>query len=236
MRPDAIVIVGVLAHVGDPHRLPGHRNASDKGSLAGASWIGVKVLEKLGSNPRLGANRIDVAVAQEDRRGRRAAERPRGIGQGPENQVQIERRTADHLQNVGGRSLLFQGLGQVTGARLHFIKQAHVVDGDHSLFGKRLKERDLPIGESARLEAHEGDHADRLAVAKHRHSQNGPEAKVNDPSRGIFQVFRDVRDVDDRAKSGSHVTKRSRARVRRGKSAPSRRAPPATSCSGRQDG
>ena len=121
------------------------------------------------------------------------------LGESREHRVQVERRTADHLQNVGGRSLLFQCLGQVTGARLHFIKQAHVVDGDHGLVSEGLKQRDLPVRERARLELDKGDRANRLAVAKHRHSEHRPETDLDDCIRRVFRILRNIGDMNDRA-------------------------------------
>ena len=52
LRPGAVTVVGVGGHVGDMHRLPGHRHTSNEGILAGRSGIGVNVFPKFGSNPR----------------------------------------------------------------------------------------------------------------------------------------------------------------------------------------
>ena len=106
-----------------------------------------------------------------------------------EHRLQIERRAADDLENVGGRRLLLKRFLEVARLRLHLVEQAHVVDGDDGLFGERLKERDLSIGERARLEPDKRNSADRLAVAKHRHGQHGPEADLDDRGRRIFWVL-----------------------------------------------
>src|SRR6516162_2076989 len=52
---------------------------------------------------------------------------------------QIEGRTADYLEHVGGRRLLLEGLSQ-------FVEQPRVLDGDDSLSGKVLKKRNLGFG------------------------------------------------------------------------------------------
>ena len=72
-----------------------------------------------------------------------------GFNQCLQNQLQIERRAADHLEHVGGRGLLLQRLGEVAGARLHLVEQAHVLDRDHGLIGEGLDECDLALRERA---------------------------------------------------------------------------------------
>ena len=52
----------------------------------------------------------------------------------------LERRSAsgDDAQDLAGRSLLLQGFGEIAVARLEFLEQAHVLDGDDGLVGEGL--------------------------------------------------------------------------------------------------
>jgi len=77
----------------------------------------------------LPANRSLVGVAQPSSR----------LNQRIENCLQIECRTADDLEHVGGSCLLLQGLGQILGMRLHFVEQAHIADCNHGLIGESLQ-------------------------------------------------------------------------------------------------
>jgi hypothetical protein len=64
------------------------------------------------------------------------------------------------LQNLGGRGLLLQCLRQFARARLHLVKQPHVLDRDHRLVGEGGGELDLLGGErpnSAALQDHDAD-------------------------------------------------------------------------------
>ena len=55
------------------------------------------------------------------------------------------------FEHVGGRGLLLQRFGEVARARLHLVEQPHVLDRDHGLVGEGLDQRDLSLGEPARL-------------------------------------------------------------------------------------
>jgi hypothetical protein len=57
-----------------------------------------------------------------------------------ENRVEVEGRAADHLEHVGGRSLLLQGFAKLA-------EQARVLDRDHRLAGETLQQLDLLVAE-----------------------------------------------------------------------------------------
>ena len=82
---------------------------------------------------------------------------------------------------------------------LRLVEEADIVDGDDRLIGKCLQQLDLPIGVRARIGSRGVDDADRLAIAQHRHGENGPKAGLYNGTRGIFGVGGDVRDMDDGA-------------------------------------
>ena len=127
----------------------------------GLSLAGAGVGAKAEDLPVANANRAAISAAEFDCRGNQCAE----------HRLQIERRSADDLQHLGGRGLQLQRLRQIARARLHLVEQAHVLDRDDGLVGEGLDKRDLPVGEAARLRTRQGDHADHFAVAVHRHRE-----------------------------------------------------------------
>src|SRR5260370_25478096 len=67
-----------------------------------------------------------------------------------EDRLDICRRAADHPKDLARRRLLLEGLGNLRMSSgegavllLQLLEQAHVLDGDHRLLGKRLKQGDL---------------------------------------------------------------------------------------------
>src|SRR6476620_3645923 len=63
-----------------------------------------------------------------------------------EHWLQLTRRATDDTQHLRGRNLLFQRLGEITGARLHLVEQPHVLDCNHRLVGERVDQIDLLLG------------------------------------------------------------------------------------------
>ncbi|HSD87101.1 MAG TPA: hypothetical protein VLB44_06285, partial [Kofleriaceae bacterium] len=88
---------------------------------------------------------------------------------GVEDRLGIGGRTADHAEDLAGRSLSVERLREVAIASGQFVEQAGVFDGDHRLVGERLQHRDLPVGERPELGASDADGADRSSVAQQRH-------------------------------------------------------------------
>ncbi len=81
-----------------------------------------------------------------------------------EHRPEVAGRAVDHLQDLGGRGLLFQclaGLGDQTG----------VLDRDHRLVGKILQQRDLFVGKRPHLPATGRDGPDQRLVLAKGHSQ-----------------------------------------------------------------
>src|SRR5215831_20354812 len=115
---------------------------------------------------------VDVALQSVDEPAIRSAESHRAGDQSVEHGLEIERRTADQLEHVAGRRLLFEGDPQLAVARLQFREEAHVLDGDHGLIGKGLEQVDLLVGEGTRLRASHGNGSGGLSFAKHRYDEN----------------------------------------------------------------
>ena len=102
----------------------------------------------------------------------RVAQAHGGRDEAFEHCLEIERRTTDRLEHVGGRCLLLQRRLEIARARLHFVKQARVLDCDHRLIGEGLEQLHLMSGECARLPASDADHSDRGAPAHQRCDQH----------------------------------------------------------------
>ena len=77
---------------------------------------------------------------------------------------------ADDAQDLAGRRLLLQGLGEVGVLGLELVEQPHVLHGDHGLVGEGLHQRDL-VGERRGLGTAKADGAERHALAQQRDAQ-----------------------------------------------------------------
>ena len=124
------------------------------------AWAGYGFDDELASLPH--ADRAASGAGQFDRGGKKRIE----------HRLQVERRAADDLQNLGGRGLLRERFFDLASARLHFAKHARVLDRDRRLIGESLDELDLARREGGGIgtaEAedshqpvapHQGDHHD----------------------------------------------------------------------------
>ena len=74
----------------------------------------------------------------------RATNAHRIFGHCVQHWLNVRRRAGDDAQNFTGRSLLLQRF-------LEFLKQPHVLDGNHRLVGKGFKQLDLRWSEAAKL-------------------------------------------------------------------------------------
>ena len=123
----------------------------------------------------------------------RAAE----LRQRVEHRLQIEGRAADDLKHVGGGGLLLQRFAQVVCARLHLLKQPHILDCDHRLVGEGLNQLDLLVGKRLDGDPRQYQNTDRLSLAQHRHAERGAlhhhsgRPQICQPRFGL-----DVRNVD----------------------------------------
>ena len=60
------------------------------------------------------------------------------LDDGVEDRLNVGRRAADDAEHLGCRRLMLQRLAQLRVALTEFLKQAHVLDGDHRLRGERF--------------------------------------------------------------------------------------------------
>src|ERR1700688_2488365 len=119
---------------------------------------------------------VTIPVAQANRAVEGAAQVDSGGNQRIENRLQVERRTADDLEHLGGRNLLLQGFAEIVGFRLHLIEQAHIADSDHGLIGESLQQTDLFVPEGIYFEAAKQNRSDALTLAQQGHGQNAANA------------------------------------------------------------
>src|SRR5262249_52387942 len=80
---------------------------------------------------------------------------------------------ADHAQHLGRRGLLFQRPAEFHGARLHFLKQARILEGNYGLVSEGFDQFDLFIGEGLDFCALKDDGTQRTTVTNQRHTQTG---------------------------------------------------------------
>src|SRR5258708_33279989 len=73
------------------------------------------------------------------------------LGQRVEHFLQIERRAADHLENIGSRSLLLQRLAQVVRALAQFPEQSRILHGDDGLVGEIAEQLNLLVSKRLAL-------------------------------------------------------------------------------------
>jgi hypothetical protein len=90
--------------------------------------------------------------------------------------MNVECRTADDLEHVGGRGLLLKRLFEVESLRLHLVEQPCVLDRDNGLIGEGFQEIDRFVVERAGVAARDADRAYRNAIAQHRHHHHAAPA------------------------------------------------------------
>ena len=84
---------------------------------------------------------------------------------GLKHRLQLAGRTADDLEDLGGRRLLLQRLAQLARARLHLVEQSHVLDRDNRLVGEGLEKSNLLIRKRLNFGTSKLNCSDRHSVA-----------------------------------------------------------------------
>src|SRR5262245_1359247 len=112
---------------------------------------------------------VGAILSESDSSPVRAAKLRRRLGERVEYNLQIECRSADHLQHVGGGGLLLQRFAQ-------FVEQPGILDGDNSLSSEVGEQLDLLVGEGAHFLTKDADHSNEFVVLEHWHDDIGPNA------------------------------------------------------------
>ena len=107
---------------------------------------------------------VGAAVCEPDRYSVRLAEPSRRLDEGIEHCSQIEGRTANDFEHVGGGRLLLQRFTQ-------FVEQPRVPNGDDGLSREALEKFDFPLVESSYLLTVDNYCSNYFAVLEHRHDK-----------------------------------------------------------------
>src|SRR5215510_12440592 len=84
----------------------------------------------------------------------------RGGSDGLEGRLDVRRGTGNDPQDLAGRRLFVQRLGQVLVTRLQFLEEPNVLDGNDGLVGEGFEKLDLTRGEWPRFASQHRDRAD----------------------------------------------------------------------------
>ena len=98
-----------------------------------------------------------LTVVPEDTTHQAATQPCRTLGDRIKRGLQVELRAADDAQHLAGRRLVLEGL-------LQFLKQTHVLDGNHRLVGEGGDEFDLLFGKWINGRARQKQGADRSSL------------------------------------------------------------------------
>src|SRR5262245_17262358 len=108
-------------------------------------------------------------------------------------------------------------MGKLARARLHFVKESHVLDRDHRLVGEGSRQIDLFLGKWPRRPPRNHEDADRISVTQQGNTQNGPEATSLRSGHG--RITPDVAEVPKPAVSRCNNRTAIRSPRRRGRAA-----------------
>ena len=188
------------------HRPGEDSSTGDLGRVGPHRVLGPKQLQIVRAHVVAGDEMEQLAIEAEHVREQAAAESDSVAHDRLEHRLHVGRRGADHAKDRGRRRLLLQCLGQLAGARLHLVEQAHVLDRDHRLVGEGGDQLDLLLGERPDDVARQGDHADHRTAAQQGHAEHGSEFALRlrlEPSElGVFEHVGDVHGRCLRVRSG----------------------------------
>ena len=141
-------IAGLCLHVGDLGNGAMQYRAAGGGVLA---WRPrqhpLKDFQSF-SAQTVATGEMDELAVEPHHEGELAATQPhRAFSDRVEHRLDVSRRARDDPQNIAGRRLVLERLGQFARTRLHLVEQPHVLDRDHRLVGEGGDQLDLLVGE-----------------------------------------------------------------------------------------
>jgi hypothetical protein len=102
----------------------------------------------------------------------------------------------DDTQDLAGRGLLLERLGQIAVADVQLVEEAHVLDGDDGLVGEGPEQLDVAVGEGAGLGAEQRNGADGHAIAQDRDGHGGAKGgRLRHRAKLVLVVLDDVGNV-----------------------------------------
>ena len=128
------------------------------------------------STPRMAASRELTGLGQEHGAVGGVAESARVLDDRVEDRLLVGRRARDHAQDLAGRRLLLQRLGEVGVLGLQLGEQPRVLDGDGRLVGEGLHAARSGCRVNGRTSSPvDDDDAEQLVAPEHRERQHGPD-------------------------------------------------------------
>jgi len=111
--------------------------------------------------------------------------------------LHIGGRAADDVEDVAGRSLVFERFFEIARARLQLAEQPRILDRDDRLVSEGANQFDLPLRERLDSCPSKRDHADRLAVAQQWHPKSGASPGPRGLANRMVRVGGEVLDMHD---------------------------------------
>ncbi len=198
-RGQGVVGVGLgVRDVGDASLQDGAAGRGAAGGRGGPRGPGRR--ERRGPQPVMGHEVQDLPVEAEDEAHLGLAEPGRAVRDRVEDRLDVGGRARDDPQDLAGRGLLLERLGEIVIALPHLGEEADVLDRDDRLGREGLEQRDLDLGEgTGRGPGVEHDDADRGPVAQHRHRQDSAHPGSQHPGENEVAVRLRILDVDGAA-------------------------------------
>src|SRR5262249_55095442 len=183
-------------HIGNVDRPARKRDATCNRSPIRPERVTPHIFDVMGREAVAGDVMVDAVPCKPDGRPVSATQPRCRFDQRIEHGLQIEGRSADNFEHVGGRGLLLQRLAQL-------IEQARILDGDDGLGREVGDQLDLLIAERSDLLAINDDGADKLVFLEHGNAKEGSATSdfdCGDAQRIAFGIGRfgsEVRNVND---------------------------------------
>src|SRR5688572_24114467 len=118
----------ILQHIRNMYGATLDDRSPENGSAIRLCGVALEVLALLRRQAVGCGKRIGITLATSNQGDVRLAQASRRFDEGVQHSLQVERRAADDLENVGGGRLLLERLAQLLRARLLGFEQAGILD------------------------------------------------------------------------------------------------------------
>src|SRR5262245_64101140 len=124
-----------------------------------------------GYRTKMGPRSQNVSVAEPQHHIIDPTNPRRALDDSIQHRLHVRRRAADDAEHLGSCCLMLQSFAQFGVPFLQFLEQAHVLDRDYGLVGKRLQQLDLRRGEGAYLDATGEQSPQKIILLAKRNAQ-----------------------------------------------------------------